>query len=129
MVQSASERNRVLYVLKSRGMAHSNQMREFVLSDKGIDLVDVYVGPGAVYTGAARLTQEAHDKAEALMQQQASARHERELEHERHGLQTKLDTVIAEQEFTGKLEQQRTESVRRIEAELAKVRRADRKES
>ena len=46
-------------------------MREFVLSDKGIDLVDVYTGPGAVYTGAARLSQEAHDKAETLVQHQA----------------------------------------------------------
>ena len=71
MVQSASERNRVLYLLKSRGMGHSNQMREFVLSDKGIDLVDVYTGPGAVYTGAARLSQEAHDQAETLVQHQA----------------------------------------------------------
>jgi circadian clock protein KaiC len=49
MVQSAGERNRVLYLLKSRGMAHSNQMREFVLSSKGIDLIEVYAGPGAVY--------------------------------------------------------------------------------
>ena len=106
-------------------MAHSNQMREFVLSDKGIDLVDVYTGPGAVYTGAARLSQEAHDKAEALVQQQATTRRERDLEQERHSLQTKLATVIAEQEFAGKLEQQRMESARRIEAQLAKARKAD----
>ena len=66
MVESASERNRMLYVLKSRGMAHSNQMREFVLSDDGIELVDVYTGPGTVYTGSARLVQEAQDAAEAL---------------------------------------------------------------
>ncbi len=47
MLESASERNRMLYVLKSRGMAHSNQMREFMLSDDGIKLLDVYTGSGA----------------------------------------------------------------------------------
>jgi circadian clock protein KaiC len=63
MLESNGERNRILYVLKSRGLAHSNQMREFVLSDKGINLIDVYVGPGAVLTGSARLQQEAKDLA------------------------------------------------------------------
>ena len=116
MVQSASERNRVLYLLKSRGMAHSNQMREFVLSDKGIDLVDVYTGPGAVYTGAARLSQEAHDQAEALVQHQADQRRQRELEQERRNLQaqaaalqTRLANIAAEQRLAAKLEQQRTD--------------------
>ncbi len=46
-------------------MAHSNQMREFLLTDRGIELMDVYTGPGAVYTGAARMIQEAADRAEA----------------------------------------------------------------
>ena len=52
-VETNGERNRVLHVLKSRGMAHSNQVREFLLTDHGIELRDVYVGPGAVLTGAA----------------------------------------------------------------------------
>jgi circadian clock protein KaiC len=51
MVQSAGERNRLLYVLKSRGMAHSNQVRELVLDDEGIHLADVYTGAGEVLTG------------------------------------------------------------------------------
>ena len=59
MLESNGERDRLLYVLKSGGMAHSNQMREFVLSEKGINLVDVYVDPGTVLTGSARLQQEA----------------------------------------------------------------------
>ena len=132
MVQSASERNRVLYLLKSRGMAHSNQMREFVLSDRGIDLVDVYAGPGAVYTGAARLSQEAHDKAETLVKQQATARTQRELEVERRSLQAqadalqiKLANIAAEQDFAVKLEKQWADTAKRIEAELAKARKAD----
>ena len=54
-VESNGERNRLLFVLKSRGTAHSNQVREFVLSDHGIALVDVYVGPAGVLTGSARI--------------------------------------------------------------------------
>lgn len=135
MVQSASERNRVLYLLKSRGMAHSNQMREFMLTDDGIELVDVYVGPGAVYTGAARVTQEAHDKAEALVQQQADERRQRELDQERRtlhaqvvALQAKLANITAEQRVAAKLEKQRTDAARRAEAQMARLRKADRKE-
>ncbi len=62
MLETGGERNRLLYVLKSRGMAHSNQMREFRLSDRGIELLDVYVGPGEVLTGSARLVQESRDR-------------------------------------------------------------------
>src|SRR3984957_10682461 len=57
------ERNRVLYVLKARGMAHSNQIRKFLISDRGIDLVDAYIGPSGVLTGSARVSQEALEKA------------------------------------------------------------------
>ena len=60
-VESDGERNRLLYVLKSRGSAHSNQVREFVLTDRGVELVDVYVGPAGVVTGSARLVQEAQE--------------------------------------------------------------------
>ena len=56
------ERNRVLYVLKARGMAHSNQVREFLISDQGIDLVDAYIGPSGVLTGSARVAHEAQEK-------------------------------------------------------------------
>jgi circadian clock protein KaiC len=60
-IEQAGERNRGLYVLKSRGMAHSNQVREFLLTDKGIDLLDVYVGSEGVLTGSRRLEQQARD--------------------------------------------------------------------
>ena len=132
MVQSASERNRVLYLLKSRGMAHSNQMREFVLSDRGIDLVDVYTGPGTVYTGAARLSQEAQDKAEAVVQHQADERRQRELDVERQNLraqvaalQTRLANIATEQRLAAQLEGQRAVAARRSEAQLARARKAD----
>nr|WP_254217227.1 circadian clock protein KaiC [Synechococcus sp. CCY 9618] len=57
-VESDGERNRLLFVIKSRGMAHSNQVREFVLSDHGAELLDVAVGPQGVLTGSARLQQQ-----------------------------------------------------------------------
>ncbi len=89
-VQSAGERNRLLYVLKSRGMAHSNQVREFLLTDHGISLVDVYVGPGSVLTGAARLQQEARDLTGATEQQLESDRRLRTLKQQRAEIEGQL---------------------------------------
>jgi circadian clock protein KaiC len=88
-VEFNGERNRTLYVLKSRGMAHSNQVREFVLSDKGIDLVDVYLGPDRVLTGAARLAQETHERVAAELRRQD---HERKL----HRLASKQKAIEAQ---------------------------------
>jgi circadian clock protein KaiC len=62
-IEYNGERSRGLYVLKSRGMPHSNQIREFIISSKGIDLVDVYTGPEGVLTGSARKAQEAKARA------------------------------------------------------------------
>jgi len=62
-VEFNGERNRTIYVLKSRGMAHTNQIREFVMSNEGIELVDVYVGADRVLTGTARVTQESRERA------------------------------------------------------------------
>jgi circadian clock protein KaiC len=61
-LESNAERNRVLYLLKSRGMAHSNQMREFRLTDSGIQIIEPYIGPAGVLTGTARLAQETKPK-------------------------------------------------------------------
>jgi circadian clock protein KaiC len=58
------EHNRIMYVLKSRGIAHSNQIREFLLTAQGIELADVYVGPEGVLTGSARQAQEALERAD-----------------------------------------------------------------
>jgi circadian clock protein KaiC len=58
-IEFGGERTRAMYVLKSRGMAHSNQVREFLITGDGIDLVDVYTGPEGVLTGSARQSQEA----------------------------------------------------------------------
>ncbi len=78
-LESDGERNRLLSVLKSRGTAHSNQVREFVLSDHGAELVDVYVGPAGVVTGSARLVQEAQERGAELRQAEDLSRRRREL--------------------------------------------------
>jgi circadian clock protein KaiC len=88
-VESYGERNRVFHILKSRGMAHSNQLREFLITDSGIDLVDAYVGPGGVLTGSARVQQEAQEKAAALAAQG-------ELEHRRRMLDRKRQIMEAQ---------------------------------
>jgi circadian clock protein KaiC len=88
-VESYGERNRVFHILKSRGMAHSNQLREFLITDSGIDLVDAYVGPDGVLTGLARVRQEAQEKAAALAAQE-------ELEHRRCVLDRKRQIMEAQ---------------------------------
>ena len=101
-VDSSGERNRVFQLLKSRGMAHSNQMREFIITDKGIDLVDVYLGPGGVFTGSARLQQAAQEKAEALAVQEELEHRSRILERKRQIMEAQVaalqDQISAEEE-------------------------------
>ncbi len=93
---SGGERNRGLFVLKSRGMKHSNQIREFILSDKGIDLIDAYLGPGGVLTGTARFTQEAEEKATALLKEQEVERLRRDVERERKITEAKIALLQSE---------------------------------
>ncbi|HEY2952678.1 MAG TPA: circadian clock protein KaiC [Verrucomicrobiae bacterium] len=84
------ERNRVFYVLKARGMAHSNQIREFLISDHGIDIVDAYIGASGVLTGSARVAQGALEKAAVLASQQEAAQLKREVERKRAALERQI---------------------------------------
>jgi circadian clock protein KaiC len=95
-VELNGERNRVLYVLKSRGMAHSNQMREFRLTDHGVALVDVYLGTEGVLTGSARLAREAHDLADQTAENDDHERQRSALEHKRHALEGRVTALRAE---------------------------------
>jgi len=79
-LEVGGERNRALYVLKSRGMDHSNQIREFLLTGEGVRLLDVYLGPEGVLTGSARLAQEIREKATATSGQQELEGLQQELE-------------------------------------------------
>lgn len=87
-IEIGGERNRGIYILKSRGMAHSNQIREFMLTDNGIKLREVYIGMEGVLTGSARLAQESREKASLLLRQQ-------EIENKRLGLERKRKVMEA----------------------------------
>jgi circadian clock protein KaiC len=94
-LESNGERNRGLYVLKSRGMAHSNQIREFILTDRGIQLLDVYTGPAGVLMGTARMVQEEQDKAEALTHRNEIERKRRELANKREAMDAQIVSLRA----------------------------------
>jgi circadian clock protein KaiC len=94
-IESTGERNRALYVLKSRGMAHSNQVREFLFTNHGVELTDVYVGPAGVLTGTARVAQEAREQAEAVARQQEIERRQRELERKRQVMEAQVAALHA----------------------------------
>jgi circadian clock protein KaiC len=92
------ERNRLLYVLKARGMSHSNQIREFLISDHGVDLVDAYIGVSGVLTGSARVAQGALEKAAVLANQQEAAQLKREVERKRAALERQISDLRADYE-------------------------------
>lgn len=94
-IESNGERNRGLYVLKSRGMAHSNQIREFHLSDRGILLAPVYVGSGGVMTGTARQSQEARERVETLRRAEERQRLKRSIERKRRALEAQVAALTA----------------------------------
>jgi circadian clock protein KaiC len=99
-LESNGERNRTLYVLKSRGTAHSNQVREFQLTSKGIRLIEPYLGPEGVLTGAARIAQEARENAMALLGEQEAERRRRDLERRRLAIEAQIASLNAELDDT-----------------------------
>jgi len=94
-LESNGERNRGLYILKSRGMAHSNQIREFVLTNQGAQLCEVYTGTAGVLTGTARVAQEARERAENRARQQEIGRKQRELETKRQAMEAQIAALRA----------------------------------
>ena len=113
-IEFGGERNRAMYVLKSRGMAHSNQIREFLITSDGIDLVDVYSGPEGVLTGSARQSQEARERAEMLVREQQLERRQRDRERKREVLEARITAMRKEFEIEGE------ELQRAIDEELTK---------
>jgi len=132
-MEGTGERNRGLYILKSRGMEHSNQVREFTLTNSGIQLRDVYIGSGRVLTGSARLSQEALEAAEAQVLNEEIERKLREVERKRLLTEAQIKALQADFE-SGKEELERnilSEKLRRDmlakDAEaMARRREADR---
>ncbi len=95
-IEVGGERNRALYVLKSRGMDHSNQIREFVLTPQGLKLLDVYLGPEGVLTGSARISQEGREKAAGTSRQQQLEGRGRELDRKREIFEARMTMLRAE---------------------------------
>lgn len=124
-IESGGERNRGLYILKSRGMAHSNQIREFLLTNKGINILDVYVGPSGVLTGSARVAQTAQEKAVAITHQQEIEMKKRTLESKRKPLEAQLAALQNELKFgeedMKKLSKQEQAQQRRLAEERKKI--------
>jgi circadian clock protein KaiC len=95
-IELSGERNRGIYILKSRGMAHSNQIREFLLTKEGIKLQDVYIGMNGVLTGSARMAQEAKESTEEKLVQQEIEHKKYALERKRKALEMQISALQAE---------------------------------
>ncbi|HPV28383.1 MAG TPA: circadian clock protein KaiC [Deltaproteobacteria bacterium] len=131
-LEAGGERNRGISILKSRGMSHSNQVREFLLTDQGIDLVDTYTGPEGVLAGSARVAREDDERA-----QEAALRLEIErLEEDRKKRRALLEEQItrlrsefesAEKELEGRirLEKLKMETIFRKRKEMGTSRKAE----
>ncbi|WP_373511961.1 circadian clock protein KaiC [Persicitalea sp.] len=95
-IESNGERNRGLYVMKSRGMKHSNQVREFVISERGLDLVDVFLGPDGILTGSAREAQQLLEETDVVLHDHAISRKDREIERKKKVLEAKVASLKEE---------------------------------
>lgn len=130
--ESNGERNRTLDIVKSRGMEHSNQMREFLLTDDGIKLEDVYLGPAGMLTGSARISQIALENAEKLIRQQEIEQKQREIERKREIMEVQIAEIKSQFEAEeGKLnrtiqQDKLKEEVMKVDREkMARMRKAD----
>jgi circadian clock protein KaiC len=94
-VEENGERNRILFVVKSRGTSHSKQLREFRMTDSGIELIDAYIGPEGVLTGTARITQEARDQAATDQRAQDIKRRQRQLSRRRESVKRQIEELQA----------------------------------
>ncbi|BCL38084.1 circadian clock protein KaiC [Nostoc sp. MS1] len=116
-IESNGERNRLIHVLKSRGTSHSNQVREFILTDEGVQLLDVYLGTEGVLTGTARIIQEAKDKAAAVVRQQKIEQKQRDIEHKRLLMEAQVKAIQAQFEIEKK-EVERLISIEEIQEKV-----------
>ncbi|MEB3828373.1 circadian clock protein KaiC [Phormidium sp. CCY1219] len=131
-VEIHGERNRLLYAIKSRGMQHSNQVREFRLSDRGLELVDVYLGAKGILTGTARSQQEFEEKTQAWMRQQELQKKQRDIERKRALMDAQIkalqvDFESEQEEFERLLEGEQIKEKIRLdnEQQIAESRYAD----
>jgi circadian clock protein KaiC len=95
-IENNGERNRGVYIMKSRGMSHSNQVREFVITNNGLELVDVYLGPEGILVGSARQAQELQEVTGVEMRTYAATRRDRELDRKKTVLEAKIASLKEE---------------------------------
>jgi len=131
-IESNGERNRGLYILKARGIAHSNQIREFLMTSHGIELIDAYVGSEGVLMGSARSSQLAREKATDLERQQVYARKQRELRRKQELYEAQLQALKGQYESERDAilrdldeEQSRLKIAADQRVEMARLRKAD----
>jgi len=117
-IESNGERNRGLYILKARGIAHSNQVREFLLTAHGIELIDAYVGPEGVLMGSARSSQVAREKAATVEREYLTERKQRELQRKQELYEAQL------QALKGQFESERDAILRELDEEQTRLRLA-----
>ena len=115
-IESNGERNRGLYILKARGIAHSNQVREFLLTSHGIELMDAYIGAEGVLMGSARSSQLAREKAAEIERQQTTARKQRELQRKQELYEAQL------QALKGQYETDRDAILKELDEEQSRLR-------
>jgi circadian clock protein KaiC len=96
ILEGNGEHNRVLSVRKSRGMAHSNQVREFLITERGVELADVYVGPQGVLTGSARSAQEAKERSDAVSRQEDLEQRQANLDRQRQAVEAQVAVLWAD---------------------------------
>jgi circadian clock protein KaiC len=131
-IESNGERNRGLYILKARGLAHSNQVREFVLTEHGVKLLDAYIGAEGVLMGSARSSQIARETAAEVERRLVMEGKERELRRKRELYEAQLATLKGQYEserdlILRELEEakQREKGIADQRLEIARLRRAD----
>ena len=95
-IESNGERNRALYVMKSRGIEHSKQVREFIITPKGLDLVDVYLGPNGILTGSAREAHQMEELTGKAMRDYAAERKSREIQRKKTVLEARIASLQEE---------------------------------
>ena len=130
-LETNGERNRTIDIIKTRGMFHSNQVREFIITNNGIKIVDLYLGPNGMVTGSTRISQISREKADKLIRQQEIERQQRELEQKRQTIDLKIKELesnykIEKQDLDTTIEQEKLkeESFKKERDMMAKIRHA-----
>jgi circadian clock protein KaiC len=121
-MEGVGERNRGLFIVKSRGMGHSNQVREFIITQKGIELLDVEMGPNGILTGAARKTNQLNKEVTTKTLQNELERKDREIARKRKVLEANIEALKNEFESVAE-ELSILKATEALQAEVSQVKK------